>query len=141
MALKVTELDFFQIKENFKNHLKSLQNQGKFTDYDFEGSGMAVLIDLLAYNTHYNAVNANMAINEVFLDSADRRSNIVSHAKLLGYIPRSKTAAFATVDITVNNPAGSPSRLTANSYFSFKRSRNFIMKFKFLLLILTASKM
>ena len=84
MALKVTELDFFQIKDNLKNHLKSLQNQGKFTDYDFEGSGMSVLLDLLAYNTHYNAINANMAINEVFLDSADRRSNIVSHAKLLG---------------------------------------------------------
>lgn len=112
MALKVTELDFFQIKDNLKNHLKSLQNQGKFTDYDFEGSGMAVLLDLLAYNTHYNAINANMAINEVFLDSADRRSNIVSHAKLLGYVPRSKTAAFATVDITVNSPAGSPSKLT-----------------------------
>ena len=112
MALKVTELDFFQIKENLKDHLKSLQNQGKFTDYDFEGSGMAVLLDLLAYNTHYNAINANMAINEVFLDSADRRSNIVSHAKLLGYVPRSKSAAFAMVDITVNNPNGMPSKLT-----------------------------
>lgn len=124
MSLKVTELDFFQIKENFKNHLKSLQNQGKFTDYDFEGSGMAVLIDLLAYNTHYNAVNANMAINEVFLDSADRRSNIVSHAKLLGYIPRSKAAAFATVDITVNNPAGSPSRLTLDRGTQFTTTIN-----------------
>jgi hypothetical protein len=124
MALKVTELDFFQIKDNLKNHLKSLQNQGKFTDYDFEGSGMAVLIDLLAYNTHYNAVNANMAINEVFLDSADRRSNIVSHAKLLGYIPRSKTAAFATVDITVNSPAGSPSKLTLDRGTEFTTTIN-----------------
>lgn len=124
MALKVTELDFFQIKDNLKNHLKSLQNQGKFTDYDFEGSGMAVLLDLLAYNTHYNAINANMAINEVFLDSADRRSNIVSHAKLLGYIPRSKSAAFATVDITVNNPTGSPSKLTLNRGTEFTTSIN-----------------
>jgi hypothetical protein len=124
MALKVTELDFFQIKDNLKNHLKSLQNQGKFTDYDFEGSGMAVLLDLLAYNTHYNAVNANMAINEVFLDSADRRSNIVSHAKLLGYVPRSKTAAFATVDITVNSPAGSPSKLTLDRGTEFTTTIN-----------------
>jgi hypothetical protein len=124
MALKVTELDFFQIKDNLKNHLKSLQNQGKFTDYDFEGSGMAVLLDLLAYNTHYNAVNANMAINEVFLDSADRRSNIVSHAKLLGYVPRSKTAAFATVDITVNSPVGSPSKLTLNRGTEFTTTIN-----------------
>ena len=82
MPINVTELDFFQIKENLKDHLKGLQAGGKFTDYDFEGSGMAVLIDLLAYNTHYNALNANMAVNEVFLDSADRRQNIVSHAKL-----------------------------------------------------------
>ena len=124
MALKVTELDFFQIKDNLKNHLKSLQNQGKFTDYDFEGSGMSVLLDLLAYNTHYNAINANMAINEVFLDSADRRSNIVSHAKLLGYIPRSKSAAFATVDITVNAPAGSPSRLTLDRGTEFTTTIN-----------------
>jgi hypothetical protein len=112
MAIKVTELDFFQIKENLKAHMKSLQGQGKFTDYDFEGSGMNMLIDLLAYNTHYNAVNANMAMNEVFLDTADRRSNIVSHAKLLGYVPRSRSSAYATIDITVVNPSGNPSALT-----------------------------
>jgi hypothetical protein len=124
MALKVTELDFFQIKENLKSHMKGLQASGKFTDYDFEGSGMAVLIDLLAYNTHYNAMNANMAINEVFLDSADRRQNIVSHAKLLGYIPRSKTSSFATVDITVNSPTGSPSRLTLDRGTQFTTTIN-----------------
>ena len=63
MAINLTELDFFQIKTNLINHMKSLQGAGKFTDYDFDGSGIAVLIDLLAYNTHYNALNANMAIN------------------------------------------------------------------------------
>lgn len=102
MALKVTELDFFQIRNNLKDHLKSLQAQGKFTDYDFDGSGMAMLLDLLAYNTHYNALNANMAINEVFLDTAERRANIVSHAKMLGYVPRSRTAAFTHLNLTVN---------------------------------------
>lgn len=124
MPINVTELDFFQIKENLKDHLKGLQAGGKFTDYDFEGSGMAVLIDLLAYNTHYNALNANMAVNEVFLDSADRRQNIVSHAKLLGYIPRSKTSAFATINITVNNPTGSPSRLTLDRGTEFTTTIN-----------------
>lgn len=104
--------------------MKGLQASGKFTDYDFEGSGMAVLIDLLAYNTHYNAMNANMAINEVFLDSADRRQNIVSHAKLLGYIPRSKTSSFATVDITVSSPTGSPSRLTLDRGTQFATTIN-----------------
>jgi len=124
MPINVTELDFFQIKENLKDHLKGLQAGGKFTDYDFEGSGMAVLIDLLAYNTHYNALNANMAVNEVFLDSADRRQNIVSHAKLLGYIPRSKTSAFATINITVNSPTGSPSRLTLDRGTEFTTTIN-----------------
>jgi hypothetical protein len=124
MPINVTELDFFQIKENLKDHLKGLQAGGKFTDYDFEGSGMAVLIDLLAYNTHYNALNANMAVNEVFLDSADRRQNIVSHAKLLGYIPRSKTSAFATINITVNSPSGSPSRLTLDRGTEFTTTIN-----------------
>ena len=110
--LRVTELDFFQIRENLKTYLKSLQGKGKFTDYDFDGSGMSVLIDLLAYNTHYNAINANMAINEVFLDTAERRNNIVSHAKMLGYVPRSIVSSFAYIDLTVNNPSGSPAALT-----------------------------
>jgi hypothetical protein len=107
--LKVTELDFFQIRENLKTFLKS---QTKFKDYDFEGSGMAVLLDALAYNTHYNAVNANMAMNEVFLDSAQMRNNVVSHAKMLGYVPRSSTSPFAYIDIIVNSPINTPSTLT-----------------------------
>ena len=107
--LKATELDFFQIRENLKTFLKS---QTKFKDYDFEGSGMAVILDLLAYNTHYNALNANMAINEIFLDSAQLRNNVVSHSKMLGYVPRSMTSSFAYIDLTVNSPVGNPSTLT-----------------------------
>lgn len=107
--LKVTELDFFQIRENLKTYLKS---QSKFQDYDFEGSGMSVLLDLLSYNTHYNAINANMAMNEIFLDSAQLRNNVVSHSKMLGYVPRSVTAPFAYLDVTVNAPTGTPSTLT-----------------------------
>lgn len=115
MTLKVTELDFFQIKENLKAHLKSIQStEGKFTDYDFEGSGMNVLLDLLAYNTHYNAINANMAINEVFLDTSERRGNIVSHAKLLGYIPRSMSASYAIANIDVTGVSSASSLYTLN---------------------------
>jgi hypothetical protein len=107
--LKVTELDFFQIRENLKTYL---QSQSKFQDYDFEGSGMSVLLDLLSYNTHYNAINANMAMNEIFLDSAQLRNNVVSHSKMLGYVPRSVSAPFAYLDVTVNSPTGTPSSLT-----------------------------
>lgn len=109
--LKVTELDFFQVRENLKDFLKT---QDKFKDYDFDGSGISVLLDVLAYNTHYNAINANMAINEIFLDSAQLRNNVVSHAKMLGYVPRSMNAAFAYIDVVVNNPTGNPSTLTIN---------------------------
>jgi len=103
--LNVTELDFDQIKDNIKNYLRA---QDKYNDYDFEGSGMSILLDILAYNTHYNAMAAHFALNEAFLDSAQIRGNVVSHAKLLGYTPRSASAATAYVNITVNNPIGTP---------------------------------
>ena len=103
--LNVTELDFDQIKDNIKNYLRA---QDKYNDYDFEGSGMSILLDVLAYNTHYNAMAAHFALNEAFLDSAQIRGNVVSHAKLLGYTPRSASAATAYVNITVNNPIGTP---------------------------------
>jgi len=80
--LRVTELDFDAIKSNLKTYLKAQQ---EFKDYDFEGSGMSVLLDTLAYNTHYLGFNANMLANEMFLDSASLRSSVVSHAKSLGY--------------------------------------------------------
>jgi len=95
--LKVTELDFDLIKNSLKDYLKA---QTQFTDYDFEGSGMSVLLDLLSYNTHYNAFYTNMIANEMFLDSATLRSSAVSLAKQLGYTPRSVIGAKAKVDIT-----------------------------------------
>jgi hypothetical protein len=96
--LRVTDLDFDQIKENLKDFLRS---QSEFQDYDFEGSGMSVLIDLLAYNTHYNALYTNLAVNEMFLDSASKRSSVVSIANNFGYTPISSTASKAMLNITV----------------------------------------
>jgi hypothetical protein len=111
--LKVTELDFADIKDNLKAFLKQ---QTEFNDYDFDGSGMSVLLDVLAYNTHYNAMNAHFALNEAFLDSAQIRGNVVTRAKLLGYVPRSVLSPRATIDLVVNvlgEPADSvPSTLT-----------------------------
>jgi len=98
--LQVTELDFDQIKSNLKTYMK---NQTEFSDYNFEGSALSTLIDLLAYNTHYLGMNANMAINEAYLDTATLRSSVVSHAKTLGYTPRSARAPVAYVDVTINN--------------------------------------
>jgi len=97
--LNVTELDFADIKNNLKNYLKQ---QTEFNDYDFEGSGLNILLDVLAYNTHYNALNAHYSLNESFLDSAQIRGNVVTRAKLLGYTPRSLLSPRAQVDIVVN---------------------------------------
>jgi hypothetical protein len=115
--ISVSELDFDQIKSNLKTFL---QGQSEFSDYDFEGSGMSVLLDVLAYNTHYHSLYTNLAVNEMFLDSARKRSSVVSLAKMLGYVPRSSRAPVATVNITVSSPSGSPTSLTlpANSAFS-----------------------
>ena len=97
--LNVTELDFDQIKENLKNFMKS---QSQFKDYDFDGSGLSVLMDVLAYNTHYNAMLAHFSLNEAFLDSAQIRGNVVSRAGLLGYTPRSILAPRSTVKLVVD---------------------------------------
>ena len=109
--LNVTELDFADIKNNLKNFLKQ---QSEFNDYDFDGSGLNVLLDILAYNTHYNAVAAHYSLNEAFLDTAQIRGNVVTRAKLLGYVPRSVLSPRATVNITVNNTNGPtfPTELT-----------------------------
>ena len=98
--LQVTELDFDDIKANLKTYLKG---QSEFSDYNFEGSGLSVIIDLLAYNTHYLGMNANMLANEMFLDSATLRSSVVSHAKKLNYTPRSARAPIAYLNVQVNN--------------------------------------
>lgn len=97
-ALRVSDLDFFSIRDNLKEFLRS---QDTFTDYDFEGSGLAVLLDVLAYNTYYNSFYLNMVANESFLDTAQMRQNILSHAKIINYIPLSRRAATARVNIVV----------------------------------------
>ena len=100
--LKVTELDFDNIKSNLKTFLK---NQTQFKDYDFEGSGMNILLDTLAYNTHYLGFNANMVANEMFLDSSSLRSSVVSHAKTLGYEVTSARAPTATINVSLSTAA------------------------------------
>ena len=107
--LQVSDFDFDDIKANLKSFL---QDQSEFQDYDFEGSGFAVLLDLLAYNTHYLGFNANMLANEMYLDSADIRKNIVSLAKMLGYTPTSPKSPTATIDILLNNVTGNPATVT-----------------------------
>ena len=113
--LQVTELDFDDIKTNLKTYMK---NQTEFTDYDFEGSGLSTIIDLLAYNTHYLAMNANMAVNEAFLDTATLRSSVVSHAKTLGYTPRSARTAVAYVDVSLNSFTGSSATIAKGTKFT-----------------------
>jgi len=101
--LTVAEMDFDTIKTNLKAFMKE---QSTFEDYNFEGSALSSMLDVMAYVTHYNAVNANFAINETFLDSARLRPSVVSHAKMLGYTPRSSYAAVAYLTIKVNSPTG-----------------------------------
>ena len=113
--LEISELDFDGIKENLKTFLSQ---QDEFRDYDFEGSGMSVLLDVLAYNTHYLGYNANMLANEMFLDSADLRSSVVSKAKQVGYTPTSAAASTAVVNITVNNASGPSLTMVRGTKFS-----------------------
>lgn len=105
MNNNVTELNFENIKENLKEYYN--RPTSPFKDWDFEGSGLNYLLDILAYNTHYNAVNAHLTMNESFIDSAQIRANVVSRAKLIGYVPRSKTASVAKADIFFPRVIGS----------------------------------
>lgn len=112
MALvNFSNLDFDQIKQSLKDYLKSNSN---FTDYDFEGSNLSTILDVLAYNTYITSYNANMVSNEVFLDSATLRENVVSLARNIGYVPRSKKAATATINffIDTTNITPSPASIT-----------------------------
>ena len=102
---KFTNLDFDQIREQIKDYLRANSN---FTDFDFEGSNFSVLIDTLAYNTYISAFNSNLVVNESFLDSATLRENVVSLARNIGYVPRSKTAARASVKFQVATTTSSP---------------------------------
>jgi len=99
--LVVSELDFAQIKNNLKNFLR---DQQEFSDFDFEAAGINVLLDILAYNTHYMAFYNNMIANEMFLDTALLRDSVVSHAKMLGYTPVSSVAPRATVNLQITRP-------------------------------------
>ena len=112
--LNVTELDFTGIKQSLKTFLSE---QEEFSDYNFEGSAMSVLLDVLAYNTHYNAILAHMLANESFLDTAVKRSSVVSLAKAIGYTPRSRRAATSTITLKIT-PA------TAYTDSSYTLSRN-----------------
>jgi len=116
-SIQMTDLDFNTIKSNFTNYLRS---QDTFKDYNFDGSGMSVLLDVLAYNTQYNAYYLNMVSNEMFLDSAIQRSSVISHAKTLGYTPRSAIAPTARVQVVFTNV--NDSSLTLPAYSSFLSS-------------------
>jgi hypothetical protein len=102
--LIVSELDFFDIKNNLKTFLR---DQDEFADFDFDAAGINVLLDILAYNTHYNAYYNNMIANEMFLDTAIMRDSVVSHAKMLGYTPVSSVAPKALVDLQISRPLDS----------------------------------
>ena len=118
--LKVSELDFEQIKSNLKNFLG---DQNELADYNFDGSAMSVLLDLLAYNTHYNAFYLNMIVNEMFLDTATLRNSVVSRAKHLGYTPVSVRGAKAYVDLTIT-PANTPSTIVVEKDTQFNATVN-----------------
>jgi len=113
--LEISQLDFDGIKDNLKTFLSQ---QDEFTDYDFEGSGMNILLDVLAYNTHYLGYNANMLANEMYLDSADQRSSVVSLAKQVGYTPRSATSSKARINVLMNNATGSTVTMSRGTKFS-----------------------
>ena len=108
---KFTNLDFDQIKVSIKDYLRSDSN---FTDYDFEGSNLSTIIDILAYNTYINSYNANMLVNETFIDSATLRENIVALARNIGYVPKSRKASIvdATFSIDISDLSTDPVSFT-----------------------------
>jgi len=108
---QVNALEFNEIKAQIKDYLRS---QDQFSDYDFEGSSLTVLLDVLAYNTYYTAVNANLAVNEGFLETAVLRENVVKLARMIGYTPKSARSAQCTVDITVQTVVPYPKTVTIN---------------------------
>ena len=113
--LVVSDYDFEAVKSNLKSFL---QGQTSFQDYDFEGSSLNILLDILSYNTHYMAFLANMATNELYLDSADIRNNIVSLAKMIGYTPSSPRAPLASIDVTLNNATGTSVTMSKGTIFT-----------------------
>lgn len=118
-VLRIAELDFDTIKTNLREYLRS---QNQFSDYDFEGSGLNILLDILSYNTHYMAYYLNMVGNEAFLDSATIRSSVVSHAKHLNYMPNSSRCATAIVDVVIEDttPSSGLSSYTLPKFTTFQ---------------------
>lgn len=116
--IKTTDLGFDEIKANLKSFL---QSQTALQDYDFEGAALSVILDVLAYNTHYNSLYTNLAVNESFLDSASKRSSVVSRAKEVGYIPHSATSSKAKVSLTITPSTSSAvsTTLTLPAYQQF----------------------
>jgi len=129
--LQISDLDFDQIKTNLKAYLKQ---QSQFQDYDFDGAGLNILLDILAYNTHYNSYYLNMVANEAFLDTALLRDSVVSHAKTLGYIPFSITAPRAIVNVTVNSGTTTPETLTIPRGFTFSSNLIDSLSYNFVVL-------
>jgi hypothetical protein len=119
--LDVSELSFDGIKSNLKTYLR---NRPEFTDYDFEGSNLSVLLELLSYNTYMNAYYLNMIGSESFLDSAQVKSSVVSHAKELNYIPSSRTSPRAKVTFTINTGTNTPKTVIIPELFTIKATVN-----------------
>ena len=120
-TVKSSDLDFNNIKQSLKSHLKS---KSEFSSYDFEASGLSNVLDVLAYNTHLNGLTANFALNESFLTTAQLRSSVISHAQMLGYETRSRTAANALINISINlsSVTGRPAKLTIDKGKQFSSS-------------------
>ena len=116
---QLNNLDFTNIKTALREYMRA---QTDFTDYDFEGSTLSNLLDVLAYNTYYTAFNTNMVVNEMFLDSATLRDNVVSLAKNLGYTPKSITAPKAVVDLGITFTGSVPSSVTLRAGSGFVSS-------------------
>ena len=109
MTINTSDLDFNDIKSKLKTYLR---NSGEFDDYDFNTSGLSNILDVLAYNTHINALTANLSINESFLSTSQLRASVVGHADTLGYAPKSRTAARATVNVKITVPSPAPATFT-----------------------------
>ena len=118
--LNITELDFDAIKNNLKDYFAS---QSEFSDHDFDGSAISVMLDVLSYNTYYNGYYINMLASEAFLDSAQLRDSVVAKASMLGYTPRSSRGAKANVAITVT-PGDSPATITIDKNTQFTSTVN-----------------
>ena len=118
---QIANLDYLEIKENLKTYLRS---QAEFTDYDFEGSALSHILDVLSYNTYYTAFNTNLIANEFFIDSATLRDNVIRIAKQLGYRPRSRVAPKSVVSFSANITSPNPP-----SSYTLQKGSGFVTNF------------